>query len=130
MARISTFMYAESTGIEVNGTNQKMQINGPMHLFQPLFVPSQFSFSVIMGILGMDTEQSNTIRFTFSSPKKEIIIDTNSITLQPQPMEQGHLPPELRGMMMNLDFRNVPLREEGEYYSEVFLIRYFNSNKI
>lgn len=125
--QISTFMYAEATQVHFglpNQTNapQQLHVIQPIHILTPQFVPCMYSFSVIFGILGLDTSINHKFRFTFASPNpaENLLIDTGEQILHRQP-EPNDLPIEMRGIMMNLDFRNIPFRKDGTYKSEVFV---------
>ncbi|NNU94844.1 hypothetical protein ETC01_17315 [Geobacillus sp. NFOSA3] len=121
MPRVSTFMYCEST--EINPNTGQMRINVPMHIFTPAFVPGMFSFSVVFGLLGIEINPNNTFRVRFVSPNNEAIIDTNDLPFPtPNPNDNvRNLPPEMRGMIFNFDFRNVVFRQNGQYKTEIFV---------
>ncbi|PET68282.1 hypothetical protein CN533_27220 [Priestia megaterium] len=126
MPRVSTFMYCEAT--EANPRNGQMIINAPMHVFTPAFVPGMFSFSIVFGLLGIELNSENNFRVKFVGPDEKALIDTENLNF-PNPDlndEQRNLPPNLRGMMLNFDFRNVVFRQEGQYKTEVFV----NEDKI
>lgn len=128
MASVSTFMYCEGAQIipQANGEN-KMHIQGPMHIFTPPYVPGLFSFSVVFGLLDIDLENERSFRLTFGPTEGPPLIDTDWITIPKNndPIKNS-LPPEMRGFMMNLDFRNVNFTQPGLYRSEVF----FNGKKL
>lgn len=123
MPHVSTFVYAEGLQMEhvpqaIGG--QRLHVISPMNYIVPQFVPCLFSFAVVFGIIDTDTTKSHVVRYKFFSPKHEQIIDTNDVPLPPM-LDNADLPVDMRGVMMNFDFRNVPFRYEGEYYSEVIL---------
>jgi hypothetical protein len=124
MPRISTFMYSEGSGHEaLPSGEQRLHVVQPLHIFTPIFVPGTFSFSVVFGILDIDTDKDYNLRFTFESPVKteELLIDTGLIHLprtnDPKVMD---LPKDMRGIMMNLGFQNVIFRNDGTYTSKVY----------
>jgi hypothetical protein len=119
MPKISTFMYCE----EAIGNGQKMQISGPLQIITPLFVPGMFSFAVVFGILDVDLSTcSYSLQVKFLSPQKdEILIDSGVLQLDKQQQSENKLPPEMRGVMFNFDFRNVPFRQEGIYKTVILL---------
>ncbi|MCT2535690.1 hypothetical protein NC661_06545 [Aquibacillus koreensis] len=121
MPHITTFIYSEETK---NTPNNKLNVINPLNVFRPAFVPGMFSFSVTFGVIGIDvTEKGHTVRIKFSSSDKrdEPIIDTEDLSLENIPSETATLPPNLRGIMGSLDFRNVVMRAEGEYFTEIFV---------
>lgn len=124
MPHISTFMYCEDAIDNKSPDGNKLSLNNPFIVFRPLFIPSQFSFGVVMGIIGLDFEEKQNLQVKFSSPNDDVILDTGVIDLDLAltiPDKESNLPPEFRGAIMNLNFRNVPLRVEGIYRSDVFI---------
>lgn len=121
MAYVSTFMYSESIQNE-NGPNQKPVIVGPQIVFRPLFVPCLFSFAVTFGLLDLDVTKPQKFRYVFRSPNphEESLVDTGYIEI-PSNMADSELPEDMRGIIMNMDFRNVPFRQNGEYYSDIYV---------
>lgn len=123
MPYLSTFVYCESSQQEVNPLGQtRLTIINPIQIFRPMFIPSMFSFGIVFGIMELDVSKQHTFRYVFRGPKDEepLIIDTSEISLPQQPIESD-LPEDMRGIMMNLDFRNVAIRNEGIYNSEIFI---------
>lgn len=123
MPRISTFMYAERT--EPNQQGQ-MTVSNPLLVINPIFVPGMFSFSIIFGVIGISNQSDHTMQIIFNSPNEEDepLINTGIIPLSKgmAPFEKTlDLPPEQKGMMFNLDFRNVVFKTEGIYKSTVFI---------
>lgn len=122
MPYISTFVYCESIENENVSNDSKLHIVGPMHIITPLFVPSMFSFCVSFGILNLKLDKPHSLRFIFKGPdvEQENIIDTGDMDLPLQEVNDG-LPDDMKGIMMNFDFRNIPFRSEGEYSSEIII---------
>ena len=119
MAEISTFLYCENVQPSYNGG---MTINGPMQIITPKYIPGVFSFTIFLGIIGLDVSESHTLQIKFMKKDgdKEII-DTGKINIQNQEEKENILPLDMRGFMANLDFRNVELKTEGEYVTKVIL---------
>lgn len=124
MPEISTFMYVDGSFNETDSTGQqRLHLVSPMHIFTPVFVPGTLSFSVVFGILGIDNEKSHNLDFVFHNPTtKENLVEIKQIHLpvNNDPGVNG-LPKDLRGVMLNLSFQNVVFRNDGEYFSEIFL---------
>lgn len=120
MPRISTFMYCEQA--EINQHNQKLNISGPLHVIITPFIPTNFSFSIVFGLMAFNNEQDNGLQIRFLDSDGNILVDANNITIgknmDPQTMA---LPPEARGLIANLDFRNVTLRKPGVYVTQILL---------
>lgn len=113
MAHVSTFVYLEETQLDPKG-NKLIAFN-PMHIFTPAYVPGQFSFAVVLGILDFDTKIEHEIKLLFLDPQGNAIIDTNTIRLPSNMDNPNNLPKDMCGIMMNLDFRNVVFSMEGTY---------------
>jgi hypothetical protein len=125
MPIITTFMFCEQA--ELNPQTQKLQVISPIHVFTPAFVPGMFSFSLVFGVLGVDPKKENTFQISVVDQKEEeIILDTGIMHIPSNPDDKlEQLPPEMRGMMVNMDFRNVIFRKEGIYKAQI----YINSEK-
>ncbi|MFB9859611.1 DUF6941 family protein [Salinicoccus siamensis] len=121
MPKITTFVYAEEIS---NTRDNKLNIVNPLNVFRPAFVPGMFSFSVVIGIIGLDvTQGKHTLRIKFygEDQKETPLIDTGYVPLEDVPTGPLSLPSELRGMMGSMDFRNVVMKSEGVYITEVFV---------
>lgn len=123
MPIISTFMYCENANQVPTPQGDKLNIIGPMHIFKPTFVPGNFSFSIVCGILELNTEHDHVIRIKFiNNQTEEVLVDTGDFNFpgsnDPKIIE---LPEDMRGVMLNLDFRNVILRNTGSYTTEVIV---------
>lgn len=121
MAYITTVVYCESAQNEMTPQGPKLHLIGPMQVLTPMFIPGMFSFSILIGIQDFKLDIPHTIRFVFKGPKEgePPILDTSDITMPVQP-KNPTLPDDMQGAMMNMDFRNVVIRSEGEYFSEIF----------
>lgn len=114
MPEMSSFMYCEQ--VMVNQSDNKMRIEGPVNLMNPLFIPSMYSFAIVLGIVGVDTTVNNTLNIKFLNSNEEVVIDTNLLPIEKESnTEKNDLPFEMRGIQINMDFRNVALRVEGIY---------------
>lgn len=120
MAYISYFIYSESTQNENVANGSKLHIVQPMHIIIPMFIPSLFSFSVSFGVLDIKQDESHRLRYTFKSPDnvQAILIDTGDINI-PSEYSTRELPDDMNGLMLNLDFRNIPFKTEGEYIGNI-----------
>lgn len=121
MPNISTFMYCSETST----SGSDLQISNPLQVINTLFIPSTFSFAIVFGINNMDlSEKKYILQVKFYGPESSdnILLDTGSINLDKQAeVKTTPLPKEARGMMINLDFRNVVFQNEGTYRTEVYL---------
>jgi hypothetical protein len=118
MVRISTFMYCEGTQLVGPPNNQKLTVQNPQHVFNPMFIPGTFSFGIVFGVLGVDLKENHTLKVIFSSPDEEKVVDSEAINLPAQEVKND-TPDDFSGFMMNMDFRNAVLKAEGEYKTEI-----------
>jgi hypothetical protein len=121
MAKVSTFLYCEGVQNDVTPTGPKMHIIGPMQILTPMFIPSMFSFSVVIGIIDTNMKMPHKFRLLLKGPDEQIIIDTGESII---PINNAkvipNLPEDMQGFMGSIDFRNVAIRQEGTYEIEVF----------
>ncbi|WIL46020.1 hypothetical protein QP042_21755 [Bacillus bombysepticus] len=126
MAHLSTFVFSEDSKevLNRNGQGTSLHIINPQNVFRPMFVPGAHSFSVTLGINGLDTSHKNSFQLIIRPEAKgsEATVNTDEIPLPPNPEGQDPiLPKEAVGMMFNLDFRNVPFKIAGKYIAEIFV---------
>jgi hypothetical protein len=124
MPYLSTFVYCEGINVTPQSNGQIVSLTNPQHVFAPAFVPGQFSFGVSFGILELDVEnQEHIARYVFKDPKGKTVIDTQDVKLSKDNIPPGsfEFPEDMRGIIMNMDFRNIPFKEVGAYKSEVFV---------
>lgn len=121
MAKISNFIYCESTINEATPQGNKIHIVSPLQVFLPMFIPGMFSFSVVVGIIDLDITKPHMFKYILTGPddNDKPLIDTGEIPLPPQ-VNVKNLPDDFSGYMSGMDFRNVVMRKEGVYVSEVF----------
>ena len=112
---LSSFIFSEDTQQITNPAGSTLHIVNPLNLIRPQFIPSGYSFSVSFGILKIDPKRDYKIQFQLLHPSGNIAVDTNEINLTSPPIADQTLPSDSHGAMLNFDFRNVPLREIGEY---------------
>lgn len=125
MPRISTFMYSDNARMDLNGDQQQINITNPMIAFKPAFIPSTFSFAVTIGIAGFDLRQAHKLQYIFKELNSDDnIIDTGDVLFPARSNNvqdtDSLLPLEHRGVVINLDFRNVIFKREGDYISYVY----------
>lgn len=124
MVRVVTFIYSDDVKFENSVANPaenkpNTAIINPLLMIRPPFIPCLYSFSISLGIQGFDPTQSNTLRIVFSKTDGEILVDSENVNLQID-NAPSDLPTHLRGVMFNMDFRNVVMQHNGTYQTEVF----------
>lgn len=114
---ISSFIFSDDTQqVPSHGNNGSvLHIINPQNVLRPQFIPGGHSFSVSIGVLKMDPKNSHTIEFQLISPTGQIAIDTKKIEIPSNEGFDKNMPSEAGGVMINLDFRNFPFREKGEF---------------
>lgn len=119
MAEVKNFLYCEGINVEVGQGGNKSSLIGPLMILRPQFIPGSFSFSIFIAIGESNCEEIHKFRLVFKKTNTtENIIDTN---YQPLPqLDNEEVPGNSRGYMLNMDFRNVIIREEGYYESQVW----------
>lgn len=123
MAILTTFAFSEDANQipNPNGQGASLNVINPQNVFRPMFIPGSFSFAVTFGIAEMDPELTQKIRFTLahSEDPDQIIVDTNDINIGANPNIDRTLPKEANGIMLNMDFRNVPFKKQGKYIGKI-----------
>ena len=124
MPTVSTFIYCESTN-KPSQPNEKLIVNNPYSIIRPPYLPTVFSFSIVMHILDLDFDkESHSMKLIFKKKDSEsVIIDTNNIHLpaKPKELQSINLPKEAQGININMEFLNVDLKESGFYVTEVYI---------
>lgn len=120
MEKIKYFVYCEGVQGVPTPSGTKIQLVNPFLILNPINIPGNYSFTVSFGLQGMDFTKTNKLRMLFLNPDGTIINDMGEIDLPMQPTNPK-LPPELQGMVLNLDFRNVPIKAPGEYTTKVLV---------
>lgn len=118
MPKVTTLFYCE----DVNKNNNHIQINNPLNIFTPVYVPGMFSFSIVASILDID-ENPFKIQLKFiNQTNNKVLIDTNEIFVNENNfVRDPGLPDKMQGFWIDLNFKNVVLDNEGEYVTEVYL---------
>lgn len=112
---LSSFMFSEDTQQMPSTGGVTQTIISPQNMIRPLSIPSSYSFSVTFGVIKVKPNSEHLLQFQLKNPSGSIAADSNEIRLPTSPDSDKNLPPEANGLMMNFNFRNVGLREVGEY---------------
>lgn len=128
MPRVEFLIYSDGVQVEsLPGPNgvpqQRILVQNPQYVLRPLFVPSLFSFTISFAISDLDTSIPNSLRltFVFADQPDTIIFDSGVAQLASIVDEQSDMPEHLRGFNANVDVRNIPIRQNGRYQSEIFI---------
>ncbi|MFF2016202.1 hypothetical protein [Paenibacillus sp. NPDC058177] len=129
MPRVSMFVYSESADPEVTPQGQKLKIINPYATLNPIFVPGAFSFSISLGLQGVEhgIEHALVITFSLNEENSPNIIDTGELRFKTENDPANiNIPVQYQGFALSIDCKNVVFRQNGEYVSKV----YFNGDLI
>lgn len=121
MPKISYFLYSETHVFDNTPGGQKSHIIGPQVAFSPAFIPSMFSFAVNFSVLDIDLDAQTNMHLGFFSPEEnEKPLVVADLPIHPiVPDETRKLPKDMQGIMIGIDLRNVALKVEGYYRTEI-----------
>ena len=121
MATISSFMLCESSQKLPNGQGGIVQqLIGPVTTLRPQYIPGNYSFSSSVGVIGLDMQKDNSMRFVLKAPSGDMLNDLGEAPL-PVAAPDNVLPKEYGGFVACIDFRNVVIPEPGVYSLEVHI---------
>lgn len=120
--KVTTFIYCLGT-TNMEGKNAPINAMGVLQALTPEFIPSTFSFSIIVGIKGMDISSNHILDIIFKDSSGGNLVEAKNISILGEQLQDGDLdlPNDQRGIMIGLDLRNVVLKQEGNYSTEVIL---------
>ena len=116
MAHVTYFVYCKD--VQVLPNEKDAHLIGPMHMLNPRFVPSEYSFSIAFGIMDIDLKKDNFLKVVFKSPTGEVLFQFDEVNVGPPP-GPVQLPPEHVGIQVNLRLQNVPIKLAGMHTVEV-----------
>lgn len=89
----------------------------------PEFIPSMFSFSIVLGIRGIDDTSNHLLDIIFKDCEGNALVEAREIQITSEQLQAkgSQLPEEYRGLMIGMDLRNVVIKKEGVYSTEVSL---------
>ncbi|WP_028392712.1 hypothetical protein [Bacillus cihuensis] len=114
---VTTFAFSNDVKQQtMDGNVQSIQVIDPQNVFRPTFIPGTFSFAVTFGVLGLDPDKKNVLRFEIKDPNEVNVVETPHIDIPPNiNFDDSILPKESNGFIFNMDFRNIAFRLEGKY---------------
>lgn len=115
MLRVTYFLYCKDAVMPPN--EKEPHLIGPVHMLNPKFIPSEFSFTIAFGIMDFDYMKENTLSIAFKSPNGEELFQSGAIIVESPP--EIKLPPEFVGIQVNLGLKNIPIKEEGIHITEI-----------
>lgn len=120
--KVTTFIYCLGT-TNMGGENPPINAMGVLQALTPEFIPSTFSFSVIVGIKGMEVSSNHVLDLIFKDAEGHNLVEAKNISILSEQLQGGdlNLPENERGIMIGLDLRNVVFKKEGLYSTTVML---------
>ncbi|MEY8379245.1 hypothetical protein AALD22_26570 [Lachnospiraceae bacterium 56-18] len=119
-AKVTTFIYCLGT-TNMEGDFSPINAMGVLQTLTPEFIPSTFSFSIILGIRGIDSSCDHNLDIIFKDSNENVLVEARNISVLAEQLKNGNLvlPEDQRGMMLGMDLRNVIIKQEGVYYTEI-----------
>ncbi|MFP6330117.1 MULTISPECIES: DUF6941 family protein [Bacillus] len=118
MPTVSTFIYCEKAEPDQNG---KLTVVQPLLSLIPAFIPGMFSFSIAAGLKGL--KEGMELRVLFKTPNSQDapLVDTKTIKITKDFLGGNplNLPDSEQGVVFNMDLRNIVLKDEGYYKTEI-----------
>lgn len=116
MPKISTFIYSDDS----TQTPDRLLLTNPKTIFRTPFIPSFFSFSVTFGIIEINPNEKNEFQLKIWAEEDpgEILIDTGVTPIPTELFKDKH---ELNEAMISLNVKNLTIKKEGKYITQVVL---------
>ena len=109
MTRISDIIFCMNA---VSTQDRGMCANGILTSITPASIPGQFSFSVVVTFLGLDTSKPHRIKVEMFN-EKEVTASVEGA--MPLTRDNTGLPADYRGLNLKMDWNRINFRSEGEY---------------
>ncbi len=121
-AKVSTFIYCLGTD-RPNVPNAPINANGILNILVPEFIPSTFTFSIVVGIVGMEDKIPYLLDIVFYDCHDKPLVEAKGIKVSLPDTDANilGLPDGAKGLMLSMDFKNVIIRDEGMYSTSVSL---------
>lgn len=110
MAFITSFIYCRDP--EELQIPSQAEVIKPMQVIRTKYIPTYFTFSIACVIYGTDFAKENRLNLCFRNPEGEVVLDTGEASINKREDNTDLL-------QINVEFRNVVLKEAGIYRTEV-----------
>ena len=121
MPKICSFMICDSSqSITDEKNNTTQQLVGPTIALRPQFIPTNYSFTVSIGIRDVDLQAKNVMHLALLTPSGKELVNLGESEL-PITDKDNLLPRENWGFVAGVDFHNVSIAEEGVYRLAVYV---------
>lgn len=118
--KVTTFIYCLGT-TNSDANNKAVNAMGILPILTPEFIPSTYSFSIVVGIRGVDYSKPHRMSIIFMDEDKNPLVEARDFPIQKTEETENtlDLPPKFRGLTVAMDMRNVIFRKEGVYSTQV-----------
>jgi len=121
VARISSFLYAESIVTSITPDGIKPTIVGPMQIINLAFIPSSYSFAIILGLQDFDRDKAHKLRIEFVSVNNETLYSASTESFAEPTNNNGNgLFNSFACTQLSIDLRNVVFLNEGTYTTKIW----------
>lgn len=118
---VTSFVYCDHIEVQPAPApkGQIFHLVDPLQIIKPFAIPGPHSFSISVGLQGSEiAEADNLIKIDILDPDGNIVFTAET----PVPKAPANdLPPEERGVLLNLDLRNFVFNMPGYYVSRLYV---------
>jgi hypothetical protein len=127
--KVAFFVYSDAIQMQptdppMPGYNggQRHVIVGAQMMFQPIFIPCQYSFAISVGLSGFEPAQSYRLRFQFRKQGLQTIIsDSGDHEIDISDLAADAQDAEDIQLVVGAQLANVIIEDEGWYETELFI---------
>lgn len=113
--KVTTFMLCDAiTNVNLPQGTVVPQLTLPKTVLRPQFIPSAFSFGLVVGVEGIDLQKDHKMKFKITDPDGNVIQESGDNDLPALP-EDDSLPKEYQGYTLSIDIRNLIINKAGLY---------------
>lgn len=90
-------------------------VRDPRAVLRPMYIPTEYSFGMAVGITGVDTSKDMTVLLRIDDPDGNELISIGPNKLPADSTETDKIPLEYRSVSLAIQLDNVNFRTEGVY---------------
>lgn len=120
MAKVTMFVLCDHIENIPAQQGQITHLVAPQVALRPAYIPGSFSFGLAVGVQGINLSQVNKIKFKILTPNSDVIQESTEEAI-PVIGQEDSLPVEFHGFVLNLDIRNLVVKDEGIYKFILFV---------
>lgn len=123
MTSVENLVFCQNSKIDNSG---RMIIENLFTTILLPFLPTQFSFSIVFTVLGINPKAEHNLKLIFKNKNtNEIVFDTNNIPIN-NLTSNNDVPLEFQSINFNINLQNLIFKDGGIYVAIV----YFDENNI